>query len=358
MKDLSKIVIGGMRFKNRASAVRTIRKAIDCGFNYIDTAPCYCLKSDIENSESWVGTAVNHPEYRNRIMVSTKCSPGNGGLELGDFLPQKGFGARNRNQLLQVFNQSLKRLNMGKVEYYHLWTVHTMEQLNEALKESGWLSGVNEMKEKWKHLGITSHADSDTLKKFLDTGLFEILTIPLNILNNTRINIINYCNKKGIKVIAMNPFAGGILAKKKKIRELALLYLLKLDNVHPLIGFSNPGEVVYAKKILDKSNKINISAEELQNKVRNEMKADTGLCTACGYCLPCPQDINIGAALSYYNMYKYLGIRSAKKKFKLRQWYDALKIDKCNACGQCEKKCPNALPVISLIEKAKSVLYK
>jgi predicted aldo/keto reductase-like oxidoreductase len=35
--ELSRIVIGAMRFKDRKSAINVIRFAIDCGFNYIDT---------------------------------------------------------------------------------------------------------------------------------------------------------------------------------------------------------------------------------------------------------------------------------------------------------------------------------
>jgi len=56
---MSKIMIGAMRFSDRENARQTIHAAIDAGFNYIDTSPCYCYKSATENSESWVGDAVN-----------------------------------------------------------------------------------------------------------------------------------------------------------------------------------------------------------------------------------------------------------------------------------------------------------
>jgi aryl-alcohol dehydrogenase-like predicted oxidoreductase len=95
---LSKINIGSMRFKDRQSAIQIVRAAIDAGFNYIDTSPCYCYKDDQENSESWVGDALNYKDYRSRVMVSAKCSPGNGGLQLGDFLPDTGFGVRSEEQ--------------------------------------------------------------------------------------------------------------------------------------------------------------------------------------------------------------------------------------------------------------------
>ena len=125
---MSKIVIGTMRFKDRQSAVSTIREAIDCGFNYLDTSPCYCFKNEMENSECWVGEAISYRDYRERIMVSAKCAPGNEGLGLGEFLPSTGFGVRTSEQLDTVFNQSLKRLNCSSFDYYHLWTTHTMSK--------------------------------------------------------------------------------------------------------------------------------------------------------------------------------------------------------------------------------------
>ena len=75
-----------MRFRDRATAISTIRAAIDSGFNYIDTSPTYCFKGEYENSESWVGEAINYKDYRNRVMVSAKCSPGNGGLQWGNLI--------------------------------------------------------------------------------------------------------------------------------------------------------------------------------------------------------------------------------------------------------------------------------
>ena len=44
--QMSKIIIGAMRFRDRFSAISTIRAAIDTGFNYIDTSPAYCYTDD------------------------------------------------------------------------------------------------------------------------------------------------------------------------------------------------------------------------------------------------------------------------------------------------------------------------
>jgi predicted aldo/keto reductase-like oxidoreductase len=355
--NLSKIVIGAMRFKDRKSGVATVRAAIDAGFNYIDCSPAYCYQDEKENSESWVGEAINHADYRNRVMVSAKCSPGNGGMGLGEFRPAHGFGVRSVEELRMVFDQSRKRIGVDRFDYYHLWTTHTAEQLAEAFKPEGWWDGLISRKDCWDHCGITTHADSKTIISFLKTGRFEAVTLPLNVINTTRLEAVEYCRQKGITVIAMNPFAGGFLAVNEPLRELSLRYLLALENVHPLIGFSSVEDVSYAKAVFDRYGSAGESAENIRAKIDTMINSKEPRCTACGYCQPCPEGINIGASLSYYNLYKYMGMTEAKTAFQEKQWEDGLKLDKCVSCGACQLRCPNKLDTTGIIKDAIRLMY-
>ncbi len=354
---MSKIITGAMRFADRQSAIATVRAAIDAGFNYIDCSPCYCFKSEEENSERWVGEAISPAEYRSRVMISAKCTPGNGGWGLGELNAQKGFGVRTASDLNRVFDQSKNRLGVERFEYYHLWTTHTMEQLREALKPGGWYDGVMRRSGEWNHLGVTTHADSKTIIAFLETGKFETVTIPLNVVNTTRMDVVDYCVQKGITVIAMNPLAGGFLTAHERLKELSLRFLMSLHNVHPLIGFSSPEEVAYAQWIVDTQHDYTKSADQIRQEVAELIQADEPRCTACGYCQPCPEGINVGACLSYYNIYKYMGLAEARKAFVDKQWEDGLRLDRCKACGVCESRCPNRLPVVTIIKEAKELLY-
>jgi uncharacterized protein len=353
----SRIVIGAMRFRDRKSAIETIRFAIDCGFNYIDTSPCYCYVDEAENSEAWVGEAVNDPRYRDRVMVSTKSSAGDGGLGLGQFNPKSGFGVRSPEQLRQVFNQSLGRMNLSGVDYYHLWTTHTQEQFDAAMKKGSWYDGVMEHKKQWKHLGITSHGDAAAVISFLESGKFETVTIPFNVINTTRSAVVDYCEKKNIPVIAMNPLAGGFLAAHAGLKELALRFLLTFTNLRILVGFTSIPEVKYAKKILDTAVARPSDREKIRAKVDALIGAEGPRCTACGYCAPCPQSVNLGACLSYYNVYRYMRIKQAKKTFLQSQWNDTLRLDRCTSCGLCRQRCPNRLPLEAIIKDAKESLY-
>jgi len=355
--NMSKIIIGAMRFPNRATAVATVRRAIDCGFNYVDCSPCYCFQSEEENSESWVGEAVNHPHYRNRVMISAKCTPGNGGLGFGEYNPATGFGVRTAPHLREVFDQSRKRINVDRFDYYHLWTTHTLEQLADALKPGGWYEGLEGLRSSWDHHGFTTHADSATIIAFLKTGKFETVTLPLNVINTTRLEAVRYCQEHHIPVIAMNPFAGGLLTNHERLKELALRYLMSLDGVHLLIGFASEAEVEYAKWIEDSQPTMGMSPEAILAEVATLIDAKEPRCTACGYCQPCPENINVGASLSYYNLFQYMGLQHARKAFIDKQWEDGLKLDKCKACGLCASRCPNGLPVVDSIAKARKVMY-
>ncbi len=355
--EMSRVVIGAMRFKNRESAVQTVRAAIDSGFNYIDTSPCYCYQSEQENSERWVGEAINYKDYRSRVLVSGKCSPGNGGWGLGDFDKAKGFGVRSAGQLNDMFNQSLERIGVDYFDYYHMWTTHTAEQFKEALKPGGWYEGVKARRSQWHKLGITTHADSGTIIRFLETGKFSTVTLPLNVINTTRLDVVSYCRKHDITVIAMNPLAGGFLATHEKLKEYSLRYLMALSGVHVLIGFSSPEEVAYAKWISDTTASYELTADEIKREVSKMLDSDEPRCTACGYCQPCPEGINVGASLSYYNIYKYMNMQEAKQAFLEKQWEEGLRLDRCKSCGVCEARCPNRLKVTAIIIDAKALLY-
>ncbi|KMQ50766.1 Oxidoreductase, aldo/keto reductase family [Chitinispirillum alkaliphilum] len=356
--ELSKIIIGAMRFKDRHSAIKVIRTAIDYGFNYVDTSPYYCYENEKENSESWVGEAVNHPDYAKRVLVSAKCSPGNGGYQLGEFNQVAGFGVRTKEQLKHMFNQSLKRQNRKSFDFYQLWTTHTMEQLNEAFKPGGWYDGLLELKNSYKQIGVTTHAETPTIMQFLKTGKFSMVTIPFNVVNRTREGILDYCIEKGIKVIAMNPLAGGFLAQDERLKELALRYLMALPNVHVLIGFSSVEEVEYANWIQKTTPEGGGDAQKILEEVESMINSEEPRCTSCGYCAPCPQDINLGACLSYYNLAHYMNMGSAVEAFREKQWEEGLKLEKCNSCGLCSSRCPNKLPLREIISSAKTVLYE
>ncbi len=179
----------------------------------------------------------------------------------------------------------MRRLNIDALDFYHLWICHTNEQFAEAFKEGGWHEGF--LKEKAagrvKHLGITTHADADTIIGILETGRFETVTLPLNVLNRTRMKAVEYCREKNIRVLAMNPLGGGFLAADERIRELAFKYLLSQDNVSILLGLTSVEEVEFAIKMKKEYEANPLPTDSIVEKVKEIIPNEEPRCTGCGY---------------------------------------------------------------------------
>ena len=82
--------------------------------------------------------------------------------------------------------------------------------------------------------------------------------------------------------------------------------------------------------IEDTMDDYSLSAEDILAEVNELSDTSEKRCTACGYCTPCPQDIVVGAALSCYNLYKYMGMDEAKQAFQNKQWEAGLVLKNCS----------------------------
>ena len=79
-------------------------------------------------------------------------------------------------------------------------------------------------------------------------------------------------------------------------------------------------------------------------------------CTGCGYCMPCPSGVNIPACFEYYNSYHVFNDK-ANAKMNYLIFCGGLMSDEsshaslCEECGECEKVCPQGLPIIELLKE-------
>ena len=86
-------------------------------------------------------------------------------------------------------------------------------------------------------------------------------------------------------------------------------------------------------------------------------------CTGCGYCMPCPNSVNIPENLKYMNWHKIWGMEEQAKEAYAKFspdgfWapYASGKIEGLNAaacieCGECEPKCPQNIPITKQLEE-------
>ena len=81
-------------------------------------------------------------------------------------------------------------------------------------------------------------------------------------------------------------------------------------------------------------------------------------CTGCRYCMPCPKGVDIPGLFRCYNE---MFIESKRQgRFQYAQTVGLTKTpafaDQCVGCGKCEKHCPQALPIRSLLKEADRAL--
>ena len=81
-------------------------------------------------------------------------------------------------------------------------------------------------------------------------------------------------------------------------------------------------------------------------------------CTGCGYCMPCPKDVDIPGTFAAYNR------RYTEGKFSgFREYFMCTLVRKnhtsasnCIGCGKCEKHCPQGIQIRKELENARKEL--
>ncbi len=92
-------------------------------------------------------------------------------------------------------------------------------------------------------------------------------------------------------------------------------------------------------------------------RVREAFEAKAAIpCTGCGYCMPCPQGVDIPANFGLYNngiIYDDLLV----SRFRYFRFFgDTDKASACSACGECEEKCPQDIAISELMPGVHAVL--
>ena len=136
--DVSPICLGAMSFGtaenwvhnqwalNEEDSRTIIKRALDLGINFFDTANAYAFG----NSEEILGRALNDFANRDEIVVATKV-----------FVPMNqkpNGGGLSRKHIMSQVDQSLKRLGMEYIDLYiiHRWDYNTpIEETMEALHD-------------------------------------------------------------------------------------------------------------------------------------------------------------------------------------------------------------------------------
>jgi len=337
-KEITIVSFGGMRFgepqKIDANA-EIVLHAHNRGINFYDTAPSYCD----DKSEEIMGAAFKQLP-RDSFYASTKCASSDAG------------------KLRKSLEKSLKRLNLEKIDFFHIWCVVTLESWKERL-EGGAVAEALKAKEEGliDHVVISSHLQGDELSEVLEEGYFDGALLGYCALNFPyRQKAIETARKLNLGVITMNPLGGGLIPRNperfafirgpedRSVVEAAIRFNVSNPAVtSALVGFSSKQHVDEAVAAVE--NFTPYPPEHIESVRKNIIDSFDELCTGCGYCVPCPEGVEIPKLMDAYN-YKIL---DAEERIQDRlRWHWSLSPDDakgCTLCGACEEACTQHLPI-------------
>jgi hypothetical protein len=299
-----------------SEAIKVLRRGVDLGINFIDTAFAYA------DSEERIGKAING--HREQVVIATKST------------------ARDRKTAAGHIKKSLQRLGTDYVDLWQLHGVNSLEEYRKALGPDGALEAAQEALKKGKirHIGVSTHTP-EVAREVVFSGVFETVQYPFNFVNNDAANeLVSLAEKHDVGFIAMKPFAGGRL----KDAKLALKYLLQFDNVVPDPGVKRIEEIEEIVAIVNGS--WELTQEDRREMEKTRKGLGTKFCQYCGYCLPCPQQIDIPVLMNIQSIDSYAEgfVQNIARNVELAR--------NCVQCGECEKKCPFQLPIRDTIARS------
>lgn len=296
-------------------AVNLLKLAYEGGINFYDTARGYT------DSEEKIGRAFRG--LREKIVIATKTP------------------ARNTEDFWKDLETSLRLL---QTDYIDLYQFHNPPFLPVPGEESGLYEAMQQAKKQGKirYIGLTNHR-LDIAHQAVSSQCYDTLQFPFSYLSGEQeAKLVDACRDKGMGFIAMKALSGGLIANA----AAACAWLTRYEHVLPIWGIQRTSELADILACISNPPQLNEAFQAVISADRQELTG--AFCRACGYCMPCPQGIEISTCARMSLLLRrapsanFLG---ASGQQKMRQ------IELCTECGQCSAKCPYDLDTPALLRR-------
>lgn len=207
------------------NAVALVRRAVELGVNYFDTAHTYWSG----HSEEIYGKAL--PEFRKQVFLTTKSNK------------------RDRKGAEEDLQTSLKSM---KTDYLDLWQVHevkTREEVDRIFAPGGAIEAFEAAKKagKARFIGFTGHHDPDVHLELLKRyDKWDTILMPLHIADPLYLSfekqVLPIAIERGMGIQGMKNFANAKLLQTFSVRE-CLSYVLSLPIHCTAIGCTTIGQL-------------------------------------------------------------------------------------------------------------------
>jgi uncharacterized protein len=356
--DLSILGFGCMRLPitkdnhiDEPQATKMLEYAIDHGVNYIDTAYPY----HNGESEPFLGRALRGG-YREKVNLATK-------------LP--AWLVKSRSDMDLFLDKQLKLLKTDRIDFYlihgifrALWdglrALEVTEFLDRAIADG-----------RIGCAGFSHHDDLVLFKEVVDAYDWAFCQIQYNFMdeqNQAGTEGLKYAADRGLGVVVMEPLRGGMLTKdihsineiwkkapvQRSLSERALRWVWNAPEVTVVLsGMTSLEQVQQNVSSAESGFPSSLSQDELalfkeaETEYKNRIRVP---CTHCGYCLPCPSNVNIAECFEIYNqgcMFDAPEMARGSYGFVLGGFFSGVPgfASQCTGCGDCEKKCPQHIPI-------------
>ncbi|MCL1887917.1 MAG: aldo/keto reductase [Kiritimatiellaeota bacterium] len=339
---------------NRELSTPLLRRAVELGVTYFDTAVFYCNA----DSQRALGDALKGG-LREKVVVSTKN-------DCHDTDEKKWW---------TKLEDSLERLQTSWIDVYNHHGVNAKGFRETTFPtQAKWMEKARDQN-LIRHICLSFHDNADGLREIIRSGYPEVITIQYNLLDRQLEDAIAEAHERGIGVVVMGPVAGGRLGAAsetleslvpgiRRVPELAMRFVLANPNVNvALSGMQNLAQLEENVAACGDATALSDADRALIDEQFARLKKMAALyCTGCNYCMPCPKDVQVPKIFEAFNRGRVYGLwESAKNAYNdigSHDWNKGARADACVECGACEKKCPQKIPVMAQLREARKALEK
>ncbi len=295
-------------------AVQLVRNAFDGGMNYFDTANAYT------DSEEKLGIAFRG--MREEVILSTKSA------------------GTDKKTVTAHIEESLRRL---QTDYIDLFQFHNPAVLPDPTDPEGSYAAALEAQQKGyiRHIGITNHR-IHVANQAVASGNFSTMQFPFSYLSGDKeLQLVADCAQADMGYIAMKGLSGGLLNRA----DACHAFMAQHPTVVPIWGIQHQWELDQWLQMANTQPTMTQEMTDIIAKDREELAGN--FCRSCGYCLPCPANIDIPQAARMSALIR----RAPAAPYMAEDWRDKMEqITSCIGCNACKNRCPYGLDIPNLLK--------
>lgn len=370
-EDVSILGMGAMRLpiKNNdyghideEKSSEMLKYAIDNGINYIDTAYPYHNGT----SEKFLGDFFeNNPQNLENTFIASKMP---------------SWLIESQKDMDYYLDQQLNSLKMDKIDFYLL---HSLKpDYWENLVNNNVFEFLDQSKEDGKidYAGFSFHGEIDLFFEVIDSYDWDICQIQLNYMDEhyqAGVEGLKYAKSQKLGTVIMEPLRGGCLTRNipEDVQELwdmaddpkspaewgfrylwdyeevdiVLSGMSTLEQIKENIGFAEHG---LANSFTKNDKEI---IKEVRMSYREKIVVD---CTSCGYCMPCPEGVDIPKNFDILNNAYMFNDPQALQMQYTSLLTERQRASACNLCGECQKMCPQMIPIVERLKEVRETFEK